>query len=133
MITVPILSTTPIVLLLHTVGAFTLLVHWLANNDACSLTLLECTLRGIPKDQAISQRFIGPLYNISDNTQTQLIYLVTIALMFWSIYKLYNNNKCTEAYRGILKVLDDPEFSKQDLKTRLYTYLDECRPLFVTR
>jgi hypothetical protein len=127
---VPILTSIPIVLLLHTMGSFTLLVHWWSNNDACSLTLLECTLRGIPKDEAISQRFIGPLYNINDSTQTQLIYITTILLMCWSVYKLYNNKKCAVAYNGVIELLNEPELNKQDFKTRLNVYMQECIPLF---
>ena len=131
MVLVPILTNVPIVLLLHTVGAFTLLVHWFANNDACSLTLLECTLRGIPKEKALSQRFIGPLYNISDNTWTQVLYVITIGLMCWSLYKLLNDTRCLDAYKSIQELASKPEISQQDLKTRLNMYLYQCRPLFV--
>ena len=40
-------SNIPALLIIHIMFAITLLVHWYANNNACSLTFLEAKLRGL--------------------------------------------------------------------------------------
>ena len=51
-------------LILHITFSISLLVHWAFNSNECSLTLLESQLRGIPRNESFSYKFISPVYNI---------------------------------------------------------------------
>ena len=128
MIIVPFIPTLPICyLLLHAVGGFSLLIHWWANNDACSLTMMESVLRGIPKEEALTHKFISPLYTgLSGNTWSNMIHVITIALVLYSIYKLVNNNKCASVYRSIVNSKSD-----ENLTGRIKEYFEMCKPLFL--
>lgn len=86
------LSNTPYILLLHFVFGLCLIVHWAANSNACSLTVMECQLRGVPVTQSFSHKFIAPVYDISQTSWSTLVYSVTIFTMIVSLYKLYNSN-----------------------------------------
>jgi hypothetical protein len=125
-ILVPLIDIIPSFLILHIVGCFSLLVHWYYNDNSCSLTLLECSLRGISKQDALSYRFIAPIYNISDNEWIHLLYIITIILMCISILKLYYNPIIGNVYTR-LRALDwnNPDYFKQFLST--------SRPLFILK
>lgn len=82
------LSNTPYILLLHFVFSISLIVHWTANSNSCSLTLLESKLRGVPVNQSFSYQFISPVYDISKTSWSNFVYFVTILTMSISFYKL---------------------------------------------
>ena len=41
--------------------------HWSVNDDTCALTQLEMILTKEPKHRTFMGRFIGPIYNVSDD------------------------------------------------------------------
>lgn len=131
MVLVPFVHVPPGILILHAVGGVCLLVHWFANNDACSLTMMETTLRGVSKEEALSHKFIGPLYNISDNTWSNVIHVITIGLVCTSVYKLFNDTRCMQSYIDLMNLINKPGFDQLEIKERLSMYLQTCRPLFV--
>jgi predicted neutral ceramidase superfamily lipid hydrolase len=86
-------------LILHITFCISLLVHWLFNSNECSLTLLESQLRGLPRNESFSYKFISPIYNISNTDWSYFCYIITISLMCVSIYKLYHSDKVAKTIR----------------------------------
>jgi hypothetical protein len=86
-------------LILHITFCISLLVHWLFNSNECSLTLLESQLRGLPRNESFSYKFISPIYNISNTDWSYFCYIITISLMCVSIYKLYYSEKLAKTIR----------------------------------
>lgn len=87
----------PSILILHIAFSFTILVHWIANNNICALSLFESKLRGIPYTQSFSHMLIGPIYDISNTTLCYISYIVVILLLIYSIYILINHDKWIKA------------------------------------
>lgn len=73
---------------LHAIGLPGLLIHWLTNNNMCSLTILESQLTGKPMDKTFIARILHPLFEV-DNT---MIYTLVFGLWFLTLYKLYPTN-----------------------------------------
>lgn len=86
-------------LILHITFSISLLVHWVFNSNECSLTLLESQLRGLPKGESFSYKFISPIYDISNTDWSYFCYIITISLMFVSIYNLYYSEKLEKTTR----------------------------------
>lgn len=53
-----------------------LFFHWIINDDTCALTMIECFLRGVPKDQSFLQRIVGPVYDPSTVHTVAKLYLI---------------------------------------------------------
>lgn len=85
-------SNTPYILLLHFVFCISLLVHWMANSNSCSLSLLESQLRGVPYTKSFSHQFIAPMYDISKTSWSRFVYIITCLVMSVSFYKLYHSH-----------------------------------------
>jgi hypothetical protein len=81
-----------------------MLLHWLLNNNACALTLIEQALRsklyGIPanKDECFTCRLIEPVYDFKSNHEefSQVLYVISIILWTISVYKIYKKYKNKE-------------------------------------
>lgn len=91
----------PSLLILHVAFSLTILLHWIANSNVCALSVFEAKLRGIPYTQSFSHKFIGPIYDISNTTWCYISYILTIAILAYSIYKLTNHHKWLEAKKYI--------------------------------
>jgi hypothetical protein len=83
-------------LLLHIVFSLSLLLHWVANNNVCSLSVLEAKLRGTTFQQSFTHKFIAPVYDMSQTSYSRLCYVVVIALMVTSAYKMYTHKRLKE-------------------------------------
>ncbi len=85
-------SSNPAILVAHLVATPFLWLHWLLNNDACALTLLEQQLRGgVPARQTFMHALVSPVYKVSDADvrsvawlASGLLWLVTLARVRWS-------------------------------------------------
>ena len=86
-------------LIIHVTLCLSLIIHWLSNNDTCSLSLFESYLRGISYKNSFSHKFIAPIYNISHTDWSRFCYIITIFVMLISIYKIYNNGKISYVYQ----------------------------------
>lgn len=79
-----------------------IMLHWILNNNNCSLTLLERELRKkiygkYSKADCLTCRLIEPVYDFLKNNQkfSILIYLITLLLLFMAIFKLgYKYKTC---------------------------------------
>jgi len=96
-------------LFIHVITGITILIHWIANNNICSLTLLEYKLRKIITKKPVKQqdsfmaRLINPIYDFKKNNHSRrvFLYFVLISLIMLSIYKLkknYNNGRLKNIY-----------------------------------
>lgn len=47
---------------------------WFTNYDACTLSYIECKLRGVKKEQGILYNFLKDLISINDNPQCIYVY-----------------------------------------------------------
>lgn len=99
-------SNIPAILILHIIFSICLFVHWYANSNICSLTVLEANLRGLERSETFSHQFIGPIYDISNTEWSNFTWIITIFMMCVSIYKLYNTDKfklALECYNRLRK------------------------------
>ena len=86
----------PAILILHITFSICLLVHWGANNNMCSLTVIECYLRKVPPTDTFMHQLISPMYDISSTDLNNIVHIVTYVTMFLSIYYLYESEKFKE-------------------------------------
>ena len=114
-------------LILHITFSISLLVHWVFNSDECSLTLLESQLRGIPRNESFSYKFISPVYNMCKTDWSYFCYIITISLMCISIYKLYHSEKLSKTIKCF------SERSKDEISTytKMLIFLDCFKDLLI--
>lgn len=91
-------SNIPALLVLHISFTICLFVHWYANSNACSLSLLEASLRGTDTSNTFTHQFIAPMYDISSSDWSNFVWIITTILLCISLYTLYNNTKFKEAW-----------------------------------
>lgn len=75
-------------LTLHAIMMPGLMVHWITNNNMCSLTLLESQLTGQNMDNTFIGKIANPFFEVNDN----LIYCAVFGLWLLSLYKLQKTN-----------------------------------------
>jgi len=76
------------ILSIHVTFAASLMFHWYLNEDACFLTLLECSLRGIPMRNSFMHSIVNPVYKIQDKELRTISHLVTPLLALISLYRI---------------------------------------------
>lgn len=79
----------PGILLLHIVHIISLLTHWYFNNNSCCLTLLEKLITGKETADTFMHKLISPIYDISETSLNNIVWVVTLSLLLMSSYKLY--------------------------------------------
>jgi hypothetical protein len=86
LLSVPFLSDSVDILLLHVAILGSIIFHWALNNDVCALTLLEQQMYPeTKKDQLFVQRFVGPVY-LMKNAH---IHTATYALLLFTVYRYF--------------------------------------------
>jgi len=100
------------ILLLHSIIIPLIVMHWILNNDICSLTLMEKKIREkLYGKNNISKCFtckiIEPVYNFKDNYKKydKLLYFIVSGLWLISVYKLYYKYKIGEI-KSIIDLLN---------------------------
>lgn len=66
-----------------------LISHWLFNNNTCCLTLFESYITGAESSETFIHKIISPIYDINEYTLNNMMWILTIFSMIFSIYKLY--------------------------------------------
>lgn len=113
----------PGILILHITFSICLLVHWAANSNVCSLTVMEAYCRGVPATDTFMHELISPMYDISETDLNDIVHIVTYSTMILSIYYLYKSDKFKEALECYNKLNPDQ---------RTYSDILECiHPLFI--
>ena len=82
-VSTPFLTNDTYILLFYCFMVFSIMFHWITNNDACMLTLIEAKLRNKKPTQTFMGRLISPVYRISSVE----VRLATIALFLFAFYK----------------------------------------------
>ena len=74
---------------LHVIAMPTMIFHWITNQNACSLTLLESHLRGKKCDKTFVAEVLYPFFSMGSD---HIIY--TLAVVWWliSLWKLREYN-----------------------------------------
>lgn len=112
-------SNIPSILIIHIAFSFSLLVHWIANNNACSLTYMESQLRGIDVKDSFTYQFISPVYDISKTNWSRICYITTIILLIISIYKLSTSKAFSKSLKCYKDLSKDPKYIKSSFYQRL--------------
>ncbi len=103
------------------------MVHWIANSNVCSLSVLEAHLRGIDiREDTFSHKFIAPIYDISATEWCNIVWVITIVVLCISIYKLYHNDKFKIAWKCYSKLEPSKDFSD-----KISQILTCFKPLFI--
>ena len=76
------------VLTIHIVGCISLLFHWYLQEDACILTIIECSLRGVPITDSFMYSLVNPVYKIKDETVRLIAAVGTPILALISMYRV---------------------------------------------
>lgn len=77
------------VLLLAEAGYVLLFVHWLLNNDACALTMLEQRLRGVEKAESFVQSVVQPVYAAGGSGYGRAVWGVSLVLFGVGLWRLW--------------------------------------------
>lgn len=117
----------PAILILHIVFAISLMVHWNANSNVCSLSILEAHLRGLDgREETFTHKFIAPVYDISSTEWSNIVWMITFVVFCISIYKLYNTDKFKTAWKCIGEMESSDKFGDK------FFYMLNCiKPLFI--
>lgn len=99
MITVPFVEVPWSINLLHFTVVGSIIIHWLANDDSCFLTLLESKLRGIPTTSSFMYSLVSPVYQVKDETLSQIGKIALPVLGGVSLYKLLQKDMRVEVER----------------------------------
>lgn len=117
----------PAILILHIVFAFSLMIHWHANSNVCSLSIMEAHLRGLnSREDTFTHQFIAPVYDISATEWSNIVWCITVFVMGISIYKLYN----TEKFKVAWKCFKESE-SSTDIADKIFNMVNCFKPLFI--
>lgn len=91
----------------HTIVIPGILIHWITNNNMCSLTLLESKLTNTPIDKTFIGKILNPFFEVNNYA----IYTIIIVLWVLSIYRLQKykykmlRTTLSVSYRLMKKVL----------------------------
>jgi hypothetical protein len=121
----------PALWVLHITFSISLLVHWVSNNNTCSLSIFEAKLRGLEYTDSFSHQFIAPIYDISKTQWSRTCYIVTIGLMSISIYYLYNSKAFTKALECFREQRKKYKENPAPFGERLMGYINCFLPLLI--
>lgn len=76
-------------LILHITFSISLVLHWSVNSNVCCLSYAESWLRGVEVNKTFLNRIIEPVYVISENKLSNIIWISTVVLVAISVYKVY--------------------------------------------
>jgi hypothetical protein len=83
----------PGILIIHITFSLCLMIHWITNSNVCSLSIIESQLRGSKISDTFTSRILSGIYK---NPSNEFIWVITIGLMFVSIYLLLINQRFIE-------------------------------------
>ncbi len=118
----------PAILILHITFALSLIVHWHANSNVCSLSIFEAHLRGLDsREETFTHKFVAPMYDISATEWSNIVWVITAVVACISIYKLYNTDKFKNAWECYMKI--NPNIS--GFYDKLMHFTNCFKPLFI--
>jgi hypothetical protein len=122
-------SNIPAILIIHITSCVCLIVHWHSNSNVCSLSLMEAHLRGLDyRQDTFTHKFIAPIYDISTTEWNNIVWIITLIVLFISIYKLCNNDLLKDTWECYKKS------KSQDSLYKSFLNIIKCfRPLFTIK
>ena len=66
------------------------LFKWITNYRKCTMSYIECKLRGVKKEKGIIYNLLEPLFDINKSKYYYLIYLIFIIFLFINIININN-------------------------------------------
>jgi hypothetical protein len=57
-----------------------LLFKWITDYRKCTMSYLECKIRGVPKEEGYINRYLNPILNINKRPDRYLFYLLILAI-----------------------------------------------------
>lgn len=90
-------------LVLYIVTLLSLKVHWYANDDTCSLTLLEQSIRGVSKQDSFINRIVSPVYKISDEDTSRFCHALVNIFLLVALFKLDQKPDKNKIFQIIFK------------------------------
>lgn len=73
-----------LLLSLHAILIPGIMMHWVTNNNVCSLTALESSLSGKPVNDTFFGKLLLPLFNVG----SKITYFIMLTLLFITILRL---------------------------------------------
>lgn len=83
------------VLLLECIILPFIVLHWWLNDSTCCLTLLECWVRGIPREESFLHQILDPVYrlvskdHLDNEFLSKIVLIATILLWLKALYELH--------------------------------------------
>lgn len=99
MISIPLVTNNIMLLLMHVIIIPFIILHWILNNNECSLTTIEKLIKQKYYNDnnyvCFTCKLIEPVYDFKNNYYNfyALIYGITIILWLICIYKIYKQLK----------------------------------------
>lgn len=94
MLTVPFTKKLPwVTVLLHFIISFSLILHWVKNDNQCVFAQIEAYLMGVPLEKSFIHNLVSPVYRISDEQLSQILYIVTPLLGLVSFMRLFKHKR----------------------------------------
>jgi hypothetical protein len=75
-------------LLFHALVVPLVCFHWLANDGACVLTILEARARGVDANKTFMQRLVSPVYTLPPGSAGTMAWIGSVALWCVSVAKV---------------------------------------------
>jgi hypothetical protein len=117
----------PALLILHITFTICLFVHWYANSNVCSLSIIEANLRGLnSREDTFTHQFVAPMYEISATEWSNIVWLITFIVMCIAIYKLYHTDKFQHAWK-CYKESETPD----TMYDSIVLFAECMKPLFI--
>ena len=76
-------------IVLTMIGYF--LFRWITNYRKCTISYLECKLRGVKKDDGYIYNILNPLFDVNKKYNRSKYYILFILLGFYNMRKLNKN------------------------------------------
>ena len=107
-----------ILISIYLLTLFSLVIHWITNDNTCCLTVTEAYFRkGVPKNELFFQRLVGPVY---EPRYDGVIISGMLLLLAISMYRVYQKKDRIEAvfrmlYNDVFGEREKSEEKKEDL------------------
>lgn len=75
--------------LLHFATTGSILLHWYLNNNACFLTIVESSLRGVEHTKTFVHSLVAPVYDFPEHDMAIFVHSFTILVFLMSSQKVY--------------------------------------------
>ena len=95
-------------LMLHVMSIPFMMLHWVANDNNCALTLMEKKIREkiygkVNKNDCFTCKIIEPIYDFKNNYKERATFIYSVTTLLWliSLYKLnkkYRDGKIKNFY-----------------------------------